>query len=284
VPSFDVARRDDVVMLGALPEHRWPRRSKDHVPRRPTCRPCTFAEPGAPPAGSFGRPVAYSRRVRMSRLTIAAVVLFTMGCTGPADGPAPKAELQANLSFAYFGVAETGMIDQTVTITNSADVAAIPTLSFVALDDEGRQIKHVGSDQGLVVAPAQFEVFDILRFEGDGAERVADVAVAVEAVTSVADKGMAYPEVEYLDATGRTVPTPTLADIVRVTNPGRQDYVVRLVGVRWDVPPAGRPQQARRVSAVGEPVSVRANDATDVTVPAPMRGTLDSLKAYISTE
>lgn len=182
------------------------------------------------------------------------------------------------------------MIDQTVTITNSSDVAAVPTLSFVALDDEGRQLEQVdvstvfGSDRGMVVAPAQFEVFDILRFEGTGADRVADVAVAVEAIRSFEDTGIAYPEVEYLDAAGRTAPTPSQAEIVRVQNPGRQDYVVRLVGVRWGVPTAGRPQQARRVTAVGDPVTVRANDVTDVVVPAAMRGRVDSLKSYISTD
>lgn len=233
--------------------------------------------------------VTYSPRVRMSWLSLAAVLVLTLGCTAP-DDPAPSAEHEADLTFDYFDVAEAGTIDQTVTITNSSGAAAVPTLSYVALDDEGRPLEHVdvstafGSDRGLVVAPAQYEVFDILRFEGSGTERVEDVEVAVEAVRSFEDSGTVYPEVEYLDAAGRSVPTPALAETVRVQNPGAQDYVVRLVGIQWDFPAAGQSQQARRVTPVGGPVSVRANDATDVLIPASMRGKFDSLKGYISTD
>jgi hypothetical protein len=80
------------------------------------------------------------------------------------------------------------------------------------------------------------------------------------------------------------VQAPALAETVRVQNPGAQDYVVRLVGIRWNLPAAGRSQQARRITPVGRPVAVRANDATDVPIPAPMRGEFDSLKGYISTD
>jgi hypothetical protein len=74
-----------------------------------------------------------------------------------------------------------------------------------------------------------------------------------------------------------------MAESVRVMNPGAQDYVVRLVGIEWDVPAPGRPQQALRVTPVAEPTEVRADSTADVVIPARLRGRFDSLKGYIST-
>ena len=244
------------------------------------------------PIGTFvGSPlVTYPHRVQKRLLPLVPVLLLALGCSASPDRSGADAAPTVDLAFDYFAVAETGMIDQTVTIANSsADTAAVPTLEFVALDGEGQPIEGVdvgtvfGSDRGLVVAPANYEVFDILRFDGVGADRVEDVEVVIESVSTFDESGTVYPEVEYLDGGGRAVPAPALARTVRVRNPGAHDYVVRLVGIQWNAPAPGRSQQARRVTPVGAPVAVPAKDTADVRVPHGLGGHLDSLKAYIST-
>lgn len=235
-----------------------------------------------------------------SSAAIVLLVFAMSGCTPPGDDPGSSngdssadrnsSELgDVDLTFAYFGVADAGSIDQTLTITNpSSDLAVVPTLSFQALDENRNPLPDVtvktifGSDKGLVVAPANYEVFDILRFEGVGTERVNDIKVTVDAVQTSDDSGTIYPEVEYLDAEGRSVQYPYEAHAVRVRNAGASDYVVRLVGIRWNVPSQGRPQQARSVTAVGEPSSVGANSDIEIPLPARAVGRFDSLKAYIS--
>jgi hypothetical protein len=125
-----------------------------------------------------------------------AALFLAVGCSAQNSGPGSDASREPDLRFEYFGVEETGTIDQTVTITNlSKTSAAIPTLSFVALDSAGRPLEDVtvstvfGSDQGHVVAPADYEVFDVLRFDGPGSDRVEDVDVTVDAVRSLEDSG-----------------------------------------------------------------------------------------------
>lgn len=238
----------------------------------------------------------------MLRTTVSVLVVLLAfalgGCaestkpTGDSgDGPSQSAQTEIDLKFAYFGVAESGMLDQTVTITNpSRDVAAIPTLSFQALDENSDPLPDVtvstiyGSDKGLVVAPADYEVFDILRFEGAGTDRVKDVKVTVETMRTVEDSGTTYPEIDYLDAQERSVDYPYEARTVRVSNPGQSDYVVRLVGITWSRPLPGQSQQARSVTTVGEPVQVAAGSDADVRLAPADIGQYDSLKAYISVE
>lgn len=220
------------------------------------------------------------------------------GCTessppdsGPAEGTSQSPGKEVDLRFAYSGVADTGTIDQTVAITNpSRDVAAIPTLSFQALDENSERLTDLtittvfGSDEGLVVAPADYEVFDILRFEGPDSARVTDVEVTIKKMRTIEDSGTTYPEVDYLDASGRPVDYPAEARTVRVSNPGASAYVVRLVGITWNRPLAGQSQQAQTVTAVGSPVQVAASGSTDVLLASEHRLKYDSLKAYISVE
>lgn len=236
-------------------------------------------------------------------VSVMLLVSSLAGCTssGGASGGGPvsdtgvgasqSASSEVDLRFAYSRIADAGTIDQTISIANpSIDLAAIPTLSFQALDANSNPLAAVsvksvfGSDRGLVVAPANYEVFDILRFEGSGSERVADVKVTVKTMRTVEDSGTTYPEVDYLDAQGRPVQHAQEARAVRVRNAGASGYVVRLVGIRWDQPFAGRSQQARDVAAVGGPVQLAAG--SDIEVPiAPGADThFDSLKAYISIE
>lgn len=193
------------------------------------------------------------------------------------------------LAFAYFGKAPAGKIDQTITITNpSTDTAVVPRISYLALDETGQPLDGVtvttlyGSDQGLVVAPANYEVFDILQFTGSGTVRVDDVRAEVESSDVYADDGMVYPEIDYVDANRESVPSPFQARAVQVVNPGFQDYAVSLIGISWDIPDPGRPQQARRSTPIAEQVPVGASDTTYVSVPPAMRGQFDSIKAYIS--
>jgi hypothetical protein len=222
-------------------------------------------------------------------IAVAALSLL-VGCGTTFDRPrADDSEVQ--LSFDYVAVGGDAMMDQTLGITNSSSgTAAVPTLSFVALDAEGQPLTEVtvgtayGSDRGLVVAPANYEVLDVLTFEGRGADRVEDVAVTVDAVRTLDGSDTWYPDVEYLDADGRTVPSAIEASTARVTNPGSQDYVVRLVGIEWNAPPPGRPQQARRVVPLEKPVLLPAGDSVDIAVPAHEQGNFGSLKAYISVK
>lgn len=222
-------------------------------------------------------------------MPLVATLLLTAGCS-PTGDDAGGAEAARDLTFEYFGVADSGMIDQTLTIQNDSADAVTLTVSLVALDNAGNPLETVrvgtvyGSDRGLVTAPARFEVFDILTFNGVGADRVADVDVQVQSVRTSDDRGMAYPALEYLDAHDQIVPTPDLAKKVQIQNSGSQDIVVRLVGIEWNMPSPGRSQQALRVTSVGEPVVVPAHNATSVAVPLNMQGTFDSLKGYLSTE
>ncbi|KAA1416443.1 hypothetical protein F0U44_19220 [Nocardioides humilatus] len=228
--------------------------------------------------------------MRMSWTVFAALLLLTSGCAGlDLQKPGEQASEDTDLAFDYVAVGGTGTIDQTLTITNSSDEAAVPTLSFVALDSSGRPLPRVevstvyGSDSGLVVAPADYEVFDILRFEGAGADRVEDVDVTVESVDSFPDAGTVYPTIDYLSSSGRSVPYPSQAATVRVKNPGAHDYAVRLVGIAWNRPAPGHSQQAQSVTPVGSLVKVPAGRSVDVPVPAHLRAGFDSLKCYIST-
>lgn len=211
------------------------------------------------------------------------------GASQSADSSSSAESNQIDLRFAYFGIADSGTIDQTLTITNpSKEDAVVPTLSFEALDASFEVLPDVvvttafGSDQGLVLAPANYEVFDILRFEGAGSGRVADVRVTVNAAQIVPDTGLIYPEVDYLDATGMSVDYPYEATAILIRNPGQNDTVVRVVGIRWDQPGAGRSQQARKVSIIGEPVRVPVQDEVVVKLKAQHVGRFDSLKAYLS--
>lgn len=197
----------------------------------------------------------------------------------------------SDLQLDYRGRADAGMIDQTVSITNlSATSAAAPTLSFVALDASGEPLEGVsvttlfGSDRGQVVVPAAADVFDILRFEGTGADRVEDVEATVEEVRTLGDMGSAYPEVEYLDGAGRPVESTFDAARVRVRNPGAKGYTVRVVGIEWTQPPPGRPQQALGATPLGEAVEVDADSTVEVAIPVRLRERFGSLKAYISTD
>jgi hypothetical protein len=223
-------------------------------------------------------------------LSLVASLLITSGCQALDDVLDEGRGDEPELSFQYEGVGGEGMIDQTLGITNSPqDVGAVPTLSFVALDDDGEPLETVevgtiyGSDRGLVAAPADFEVFDILTFHGQGAHKVEDVEVTMEGVETFADAGSAYPEVEYFGTEGEVVPDAFAADIVRVDNPGSSDYAVRLVGIEWGVPPPGRPQQALRSEFIGDVTEVAAGESADIVLPARLRGQFGSLKVYIST-
>lgn len=225
-------------------------------------------------------------------LGLTVSLLLTSGCqvvddNAHDDGIRDRPEF----SFEYQGVGGDGMIDQTLSIANSSpDIGAAPRLSFVALDEDGQPLTAVevgtiyGSDRGLVVAPADFEVFDILTFSGTGADLVEDVAVTVEEVQMFPDAGSAYPVVEYVGTDGEVVPDAFGAHTVRVENPGISDYDVRLVGIEWGFPPPGRPQQALRSTFIGEITEVSAGESADIVLPARMRGRFGSLKVYISVD
>lgn len=237
-----------------------------------------------------------------SRVSVVLLAWALAACSpsgsDPADGPvrdaaasaSQSARTEVDLRYAYSRIADTGSIDQTISITNpSHDLAAIPTLSFQALDANSDPLSAVsvttvfGSDKGLVVVPANYEVFDILRFEGTGSERVVDVKVTATAIQTMKDKGTTYPEVHYVDAQGRPAENAWDAHAARVRNPGANGYVVRLVGIHWHQPQAGRSQQARDIAPVGGPVQIDARTEIDIPL-SPGSAPFDSLKAYISIE
>ncbi|KQP82382.1 MULTISPECIES: hypothetical protein [unclassified Aeromicrobium] len=228
-------------------------------------------------------------------ITVALLSLALAGCTGSNDPSESSTNQPADdavdLRFAYSGVSDEGTIDQTLTITNtSRTLSAAPTLSFVALDSDSEPMTDVsvttvfGSDRGLVVAPANYEVLDILRFEGPGSGDVEDVEVTVEGMRTAEDAGTAYPEVDFLDAQGEPVDRPYEARTARVSNPGRSDYVVRLVGITWNRPAEGESQQALTVSPVGEPTRLAARSEADVRLAPTDVATYDSVKVFIAVE
>jgi hypothetical protein len=224
-----------------------------------------------------------------ARLSIVGALLafVLVGC-----GSSPSGPNAIGLRFSYVGVAPAGRIDQTVSITNPSDhLAAIPTLSFRALDENSHPVPGVsvitvyGSDRGLVVVPAHYEVFDIVRFEGADAGRVKTVKVTVKKVRTFEDSGTTYPKVGYVDVYGHSVEYPFEARTVRVTNPGDSGYVVRLVGIKWNDPLPGHSQQVSAVTPIGVPVRVAAHSHLDVPLTsADAAQQYDTVKAYISVK
>lgn len=177
------------------------------------------------------------------------------------------------LSFSYRGSADPGFIDQTLTITNRGGRSVAPTLEFVPVDANGREIPDIavttvfGSDRGDLVVLGG-ENYDILRFEGPNRERVANVTVSVADVRSIdLAPDTEPPDVEPL-ARGVVVSAGEQFDAVQITNDADVRFQVRVLLIEWDESEPGISQQAASVTdviyaATVEPVSRTSFDITE---------------------
>ncbi len=217
------------------------------------------------------------------------------GCSFPFTGDDGDGETSAGdveLAFAYQARAGRGLIDQTVSITNSGGAAAAPVLTYVPLDASGTELSGVrvvtayGSDRGRVVAPALTEVVDVLRFEGARAAAVADVRVEVGEEGMLDDDWPAANDLQVtrFDLDGRRRPDAATLGAVALANPYDEAVTVRVVGLRFDRARAGRPQAFTQVDQLAGPVVVESGARVRVEVPRRL-GTrfYGSVKAYLAS-
>lgn len=188
-------------------------------------------------------------------------------------------------------------MNQTLAITNVTSVNYAPFLTFVAVDKSGVVLPAVtvsavfGSDRGALVVPARNSVVDVMRFSGEGVDRVADVrATVTDALFVEYPPITAGPIVTPLDGSGAVVTRNDVFTRVRVGNDNDGPISIRLIYIIWDMPPEGRTQQAERTEPIGDLVIVAAHGKTEVAV-APDDAALirrssgtapTSIKAYLS--
>jgi hypothetical protein len=213
---------------------------------------------------------------------VAGVLLVGLlaGCGGGGD-EAPAPEPQVELSFTFTADGGDGFVDQTLDITNEGDAAGAPTLAYTALADDGSELSRVkvatafGSDRGALVVPGRTEVYDVLRFTGKDARKVADVKVEVSDPGTLADDVPPANDLalRLFDPTGRRTENDEIVE-VSVRNPFDQPITVDVVGLEFDddtdgttgrKPPAV--EQFRRASLLAGPLTVEPGTTASAKVP-----------------
>ncbi|MEQ1702018.1 MAG: hypothetical protein ABMA25_18060 [Ilumatobacteraceae bacterium] len=185
-----------------------------------------------------------------SRLLI-ALALSSAGVVGCSnDSPTGSSTAESSLTFRYVGLGDDGYIDQVVWITNPGRTAAVPRVEYTALDADGDVLPDVtvttafGSDRELLVVPSG-ETFDVLQFDGPGADSVEGVRSEVSASTS---SDFVEPEavipVIALDATGTEISKFEPMTAVGLENPYTTVVHVRVVCIVYGPHPDDRPEPA----------------------------------------
>ena len=124
-----------------------------------------------------------------------------------------------------------------------------------------------GSNRGNVVVPARGFATDVMRFNGDGVDRIADVRATVAVPVEVEyPPAPVEPVVTPLDSAGAEVTRNDAFTRVQVANDNDDPVTLRLVYIVWDEPSAGRTQQAELVVPLDDVVTVPAHGETEVTV------------------
>jgi len=221
-----------------------------------------------------------------SLVTVAAALFAALtiaGCGQDVNDP---------LAFKFDSKGPPGAIDQILTIRNRDDDAALAgVLAITPLDASGKRISGVavhtafGSDRGLVVAPGDALVNDVLTFRGPAAHRVKDVAVKLTRtvpVPGVATTAVA-PDVQRFDRDGHVVGVDKPFATFRVSNKSADAVAARVVLLEYDDPPPGQPQQAIRVTKLTGLLKLAPHGSRRIGLPARLRNrAVGSVKAYLS--
>jgi hypothetical protein len=220
-----------------------------------------------------------------SLVTVAAVMLAVLtiaGCGQDVNDP---------LAFKFDSKGPPGAIDQILTIRNRDDAALAGVLAITPLDASGKRITGVavhtafGSDRGLVVAPADALVNDVLTFRGPAAHRVRDVDVKLTRtirVPGVVESAVA-PDVQRFDRDGHAVGVDKPFQSFRVSNKNADAVAARVVLLEYDDPPPGQPQQAIRVTKLTGLLKLAPHASRRIRLPAGLRNrAVGSVKAYLS--
>lgn len=196
----------------------------------------------------------------------------------------------ADLRFTYERLAQTGVIDQTLSIRSRGASAVALRLEFVPLDANGRELPGLrtttayGTEIGHHVIPPKFTDFDILAFHGPGFRDVADVKVDVQQVVQVPSPTAVRGAVlaDRIDAGGNVVPPGYGFAYVRLTNTSREAVAVRVALIEYEEPPPGYSQQAVDVRPLGDLVEVPGLGTTTIPGPTQLPRAFVSVKAYYS--
>lgn len=137
-------------------------------------------------------------------------------------------------SFAFERVAPAGFLDQNLTIDLSGRKVIAPILRFTPVDATGAPVDGVsvasvyGSDRGRLAAHPG-ENIDLLTFDGEATDRVADVRVDVAEEHRVDIGPHAEPELIRRDASGRVLGPGGGFDHLELGNPTPHPMLVRVV-------------------------------------------------------
>lgn len=197
----------------------------------------------------------------MTRAGIALVALVMSsaalaGCSNdsPNEAATGSSSAEPSLSFRYVARGSDGYIDQVVWITNPGSTAVVPRVEYTALDAYGDVLPDVtvtaafGSDRQLMVVPSG-ESFDVLQFEGPGADSVEGVRseVAASATSDLVEPEAVIP-VAALDANGAEVSKFEPMTAVGLENPYTTAVHVRVVCIVYGPHPDDRPEPAIEIT------------------------------------
>lgn len=197
---------------------------------------------------------------------------------------------EADLHFRYEPWGQSGVMDQTLSITNRGPDAVVLRLGWVPLDAHGRELPGLGTtsaygtEAGRHVLPAGLTVIDVLAFHGPGSRDVADVRVRVDAVEPVDFPSRLRDVVltDRIDAGGAVVGPGVPYEQVRLTNVSRRPVTVRVALIEFETPPPGQPKQAVDVQELGGLVTVPGKGSTLVPGPDAFPDAFVSVKAFFS--
>lgn len=239
-------------------------------------------------AGGFSA-FAYSpagfRRERAARsvkvwgaLFSAGLVLMLLGSLAAPRGS--HAQASGGLTFVFQSTSgKAGFMDQVLNIGNPGRSAVAPTLAFVPLDGDGREVPGVtvrtafGSDHGMVVIPPRSSGFDILAFDGPGFQKVVGVRTIVADAVRVGSPRTAVRElhVQRIGSSGGPVEPPQPFSELSLVNPNFASASVRLVCIIWSQPPPGAPQQMLEAIPIGGLIEATALGESTVPVTGPVK-------------
>ena len=222
----------------------------------------------------------------MMRLALVIALTLTAGGCGSAERPAKAGD---PLRFSFELESEPGFISQMLTIENGGSSSLAPVLQITALDAAGDPMPDIevktafGSDSGRLVVPAEWAVFDVLRFEGPGAREVENVEVRVSEAEEVSiERPTEEAEIQRLDR-GRPVEYEHLFNAFRLTNPGKTEVAVRVALIEYEDPPEGESQQWVRVTELAPLTMLAAGEKETIRLPAELRWkVIGSVKPYFA--
>jgi hypothetical protein len=171
----------------------------------------------------------------------------------------------SELRFQYTAIGADDEYDQVLTIDNDGLGAVAPKLKITPLDGGGRPIEGLkvtsafGSTRGTMIIPAYYKDWDILKFEGEGAEDVRDVQVEVEKLEQVDYPDMPEGGViveRFLNEGKPSKDFDDPFDSVELRNPNEEDETVKLALFAWRKKQGDAPQQFEWVITNGAPVTV----------------------------